>query len=169
MTRTAAFMHIPSPALGSCVLAGVERDTRGCMLDDAERFNYYPATPMAVISWIFEGTLHMVEENGQSPRPRLSPTLPRLVLSGPQRSPSVSWSPGAVHALSLGFYPEALGRLIAPPIDAYLNRHLPLEAVASPALLQKAISTLIRTRSKSCSYRPFRPKRIWTRGQIAAT
>lgn len=136
MTCTAAFMHIPSAALSACVLAGVERDTRGCTLDDAERFNYYPATPMITISWVFEGALHMVEECGQPPRPTLGPALPRLILSGPQRSPSVSWSPGAVHALSVGFYPEALGRLIAPPIDAYLNRHLPLEAVASPALLQ---------------------------------
>ena len=136
MPRTAAFMHIPSAALSACVLAGVERDTRGGMLDDAERFNYYPATPMITISWIFEGVLHMVEECGQPPRPKLGPALPRLVLSGPQRSPSVSWSPGAVHALSVGFYPEVLGRLIDQPIDAYLNRHLPLDAVASPALLQ---------------------------------
>ena len=135
MTRTAAFMHIPSPALGSCVLAGVERDTRGCMLDDAERFNYYPATPMAVISWIFEGTLHMVEELGPSPRPRFGPALPRLVLSGPQCSPSVSWSPGAIHALSVGFYPEALSRLIGLPIEPYLDQHLPLETVAPPPLL----------------------------------
>ena len=136
MTRTAAFMHIPSPALGACVLAGIERDTRGCMLDDAERFNYYPATPMAVISWIFEGTLHMVEERGPRPWPRLGPALPRLVLSGPQRSPSVSWSPGAVHALSVGFYPEALSRLIGLPIEPYLDQHLPLETVAPPPLLQ---------------------------------
>ncbi len=135
MPRTTAFMHIPSHALGACVLAGVERDTRGCILDDVARFNFYPATPMAVISWIFEGTLHMVEERGQHPRPRLGPALPRLVLSGPQRSPSVSWSPGAVHALSVGFYPEALSRLIGLPIEPYLDQHLPLETVAPPSLL----------------------------------
>jgi AraC-like DNA-binding protein len=144
MPRTAAFMHIPSPALGACVLAGIERDTRGCMLDDAERFNYYPATPLAVISWIFEGTLHMVEERGPRLPPRLGPALPRLVLSGPQRSPSVSWSPGAVHALSVGIYPEALSRLLGLPIEPYLDRHLPLEAVAPPPLLQ-ACQTILDT------------------------
>ncbi|MGB4813265.1 MAG: helix-turn-helix domain-containing protein [Methylophilaceae bacterium] len=135
MPRTTALMHIPSPALGACVLAGVERDTRGCILDDAARFNYYPATPMAVISWIFEGTLHMVEERTQPSPPGLGPALPRLVLSGPQRSPSVSWSPGAVHALSVAFYPEALSRLIGRPIEPYLDQHLPLETVAPPPLL----------------------------------
>lgn len=136
MTRTAAFMHIPSHALSACVLAGVERDTRGCMLDDAERFNYYPATPMAVISWIFEGTLHLVEEREAGTRVTLGPALPRLVFSGPQRRPSASWSPGAVHALSVGFYPEALCRLIGRPMDAYLDQHLSLETVAPPHLLQ---------------------------------
>lgn len=142
MSRPAAIMHIPSPALGACLMAGVERDTRGCVLTDAERFNYYPATPMAVISWIFEGTLHMVEERGPSARPTLGPALPRLVFSGPQRYPSVSWSPGPVHALSVGFYPEALSRLVGRPIEPYLDQNLPLEAVAPPALLQACQAVL---------------------------
>ena len=150
MTRTTAFMHIPSPSLGACVLAGVERDTRGCMLDDAERFNYYPATPLAVISWIFEGTLHMVEKRGENPQSTLGSALPRLVFSGPQRRPSASWSPGAVHALSVGFYPEALGRLICQPMEAYLDQHLPLETVAQPPLLQACQAVL-----DACDDNPF--------------
>jgi AraC-like DNA-binding protein len=142
MAHPVAFMHTPSLALGACVLAGVERDTRGCLLNDAERFNYYPATPMAVISWIFDGALHMVEERGPTPRPTFGPALPRLVFSGPQRYPSVSWSPGAVHALSVGFYPEALSRLIRRPIEPYLDQTLPLEAVAPPALLRASQAIL---------------------------
>ena len=142
MARTAAIMHTPSYALGACLPAGVERDTRGCSLNDAERFNYYPATPLMTISWIFEGTLHMVEGRGPSPRPRFGPALPRLVLSGPQRSPSASWSPGAVHALSVGFYPEALSRLIGRPIEPFLDQNLPLEAVAPPAFLQACQAVL---------------------------
>lgn len=136
MTCTSAFMHIPTLALGACVLAGVERDTRGCDLDDTERFNYFPATPMAVISWIYEGTLHWVEERGAGTQATLGPALPRLIFSGPQRRPSASWSPGAVHALSVGFYPEALSRLIGQPMEAFLDQHLPLEAVAPLPLLQ---------------------------------
>ena len=42
----------------------VERDTRALALSDAERFNYYPATPLAVVSWIFEGALHPVQMVG---------------------------------------------------------------------------------------------------------
>ncbi len=142
MPRPTAHMHIPTPALGACVLAGVERDTRGCTLDAAERFNYYPATPIAVISWIFEGTLHFVEERGPSPRPTLGPALPRLIFSGPQRRPSASWSPGAVHALSVGIYPDALSRLIGRPMEPYLDQHLPLATVAPPALLSACQAVL---------------------------
>lgn len=142
MLRPAAFMHRPSPALGACLMAGIKRDTRDCVLTDAERFNCYPATPLAVISWIFEGTLHMVEERGPSARPTLGPALPRLVFSGPQRYPSVSWSRGPVHALSVGFYPEAMSRLIGRPIDPYFDQNLPLEAVAPPALLQACQAVL---------------------------
>lgn len=135
-------LHIPSPALGACLLAGIERDTRGCSLGDLERLNYYPATPMAVISWIFEGTLHLVEGEAQGNRVALGPPLPRLTLSGPQRGPVASWSPGPVHALSVGIYPEAFKRLIGHPVESYRDRHLPLEAVAPPALLQACQAVL---------------------------
>lgn len=142
MAHPVAIMHTPSRALSACVVAGIERDTRGCLLNDAERFNYYPATPMAVVSWIFDGALHMVEERGPTPRPTFGPALPRLVFSGPQRYPSVSWSSGAVYALSVAFYPEALRHLIRRPIEPYLDQTLPLEAVAPPALLRACQATL---------------------------
>ncbi len=135
-------LHIPSPALGACLLAGIERDTRGCSLGELDRLNYYPATPMAVISWIFEGTLHLIEGEAQGNRFALGPPLPRLTLSGPQRGPVASWSPGPVHALSVGIYPEVFKRLIGHPVESYRDRHLPLEAVAPPALLQACQAVL---------------------------
>lgn len=133
--RPSARLLPPSAALGACVFAGVERDTRGASLTDAERFNYYPATPMALISWVFAGSLHMVEERGPVTAPTLGPPLPRLVLSGPQRLPSASWSPGTVHALSVAFYPEALSRLLGCGIEPFVDRILPLETVAPEAVM----------------------------------
>lgn len=126
---------LPGPALGACIFAGAERDTRGASLPDADRFNYYPATPMTVVSWIFEGTLHMVEEGGPAGGPALGPALPRLVFSGPQSRPVASWSPGPVHALSVAFLPEAMGSLLGARIEAFVDRILPLAAVAPAGLL----------------------------------
>lgn len=134
--RHPARLHQPSPALGACVFAGIERDTRGLALADEERFNYYPATPMPVISWVFAGTLRMMEERGPDHPPALGPVLPRLVVSGPQSHPSASWSPGPVHALSVAFYPEALGRLLGSRIEPLIDRILPLESLASGAMLE---------------------------------
>ena len=78
----------------------------------------------------------MVESGAAGSKPTLGPALPRLILSGPQRGPSASWSPGPVHALSVGFYPEVFRRLIGQPVEAFLDQHLPLETVAPPTLFQ---------------------------------
>lgn len=130
-----ARLLLPHLDLASCIFSGVERDTRGASLSDAERFNYYPATPMALISWICEGELHMVEERGPGSSATLGPALPRLVFSGPQSRPSASWSPGPVHALSVAFYPEAMRRLPGAGIEPFINRIVPLEEAASGPLL----------------------------------
>ncbi len=135
MPRPLAALHTPSFALGACLIAAIERDTRGCPLSDAERFNYYPATPMAMISWVFSGQLHLIEDSGPDAAPVLGPALPRLTLSGPQRRPTTSWSPGPVHALSAGFYPEALSRLIGRSIEPYLDQTVPLQSVADPTFI----------------------------------
>jgi AraC-like DNA-binding protein len=133
-----ARLHFPKTALGNCVCLGVERDTRGLRLTDAQRFNYYPATPMAVVSWTFEGDLHMVGgETLASAVPCLAPALPRVVLSGPQRKPTASWSPGAVHALSVGFYPEALSSLFGINVARLVDKIVPLEAMICEPLLNR--------------------------------
>lgn len=137
-----ARLHLPRPGLASCIFVGVERDTRSVSLSDAERFNYYPATPMALVSWIFEGTLHMVEEAGTGRSATLGPSLPQLIFSGPQSFPRASWSPGPVHALSVAIYPEAMQSLCGAGIEPFVNRILPLEEVASGAFLDACRSLL---------------------------
>lgn len=125
-----ATLHRPGRSLGDCIYLAVERDTRGVPLSDADRFNYYPATPFPSISWILDGQLHMVEASGED-APTLGNPLPKVFLSGPTRSPSPSWSPGAVHALTVVFFPEALARLMDITIEHYVGAVLPLEDVAS--------------------------------------
>lgn len=133
-----ARLHLPHPGLGACLYLGVERDTRSLRLGDAQRFNYYPASPLPMISWIFQGELRMVEVPASATaEPRLGPVLPRAVLSGPHRSPSASWSPGGVHALSVSFYPEALSRLFGIRVEPLMNRIVPLDAVLSGPLLAR--------------------------------
>lgn len=135
---TSARLYLPRPALGDCVYMAVERDTRGRSLTDAERFNHYPATPLPMVSWIFEGELHMVVDAvSDSAPPVLSPALARVVFSGPHRRPSASWSPGPVHALSVAFHPDALSRLLGISLEPYLDQIVPLQQLVDGALLDK--------------------------------
>jgi AraC-like DNA-binding protein len=133
-----ARLHLPRPALGACIYMAVERDTRGRPLTDAQRFNHYPATPLPMVSWIFEGELHMVvEPPSASAPPALTPALPRLVFSGPNRKPSASWSPGPVHALSVAFHSDALSRLLGISLAPYLDKIVPLQELIGGTLLDK--------------------------------
>ena len=70
----------------------------------------------------------------------LSEPLPRLVFTGPSRKPSASWSPGAVHALSVGFYPDALSRLLGIRAEDYVDMVLPLKGLVSGAVLDTLAS-----------------------------
>lgn len=127
-------LHLPGPALGACIFLAVERDTRGVVLSEAQRFNYYPATPFPMLSWTFEGDLRMVRDSSSSAAPVLEPALSRVVFSGPHRRPSASWSPGPVHALSVAFYPEALSRLLGIRLEPFMEQILPLDAMVSGPL-----------------------------------
>ena len=99
---------LPRRAPASGVFAAVERDTRALALSDAERFNYYPATPLAVVSWIFEGALYPVQMVGTATgEPALSAPLPRP--DGARGRARAGRPP--VHALSVAFRPEDLARL----------------------------------------------------------
>lgn len=136
---TLARLLLPRPRLGGCIHLGVERDTRGCALADAQRFNYYPASPLPMMGWVLEGELRMVEDAADA-APRLQPPLPRVVFAGPHRRPSASWSPGAVHALSVSFYPEALRQWLGLDIEAWIDRIVPLEAVLPTTICEPLLA-----------------------------
>ena len=99
-------------------------------LTPTERFNHYPASPLPTLSWTFEGTLHMVEEDAVARTFELGHALPRLVFAGPQRRPRSSWSPGPVRALTVSFYPEALSGLLGIRMGAWMDRIAALQDVA---------------------------------------
>lgn len=140
-----ANLHLASAGLGACVFLGVERDTRGLQFTDAQRFNYYPASPLPMISWIFSGSLHMVEQPiWDAAEGQLAPALPRVTVAGPHRKPSASWSPGAVHALSISFYPEVLSDLLGIDVAKLVDKIVPLDAVASGPVLAKLLDVGMR-------------------------
>lgn len=165
--RPISRLHLPTGGLAACLSGGIERDTRGTRLTDAARFNYYPASPLAALSWTLAGTIHRVVERGLAERPTLGPELPRLLFSGPQRRPSASWSPGPVHALMVGCYPEALASLLGVRSEDFFDQVVPLAAVAAPEVVRICEEVFVEDGAAPFARIEARLARLW-RGQDPA-
>ena len=107
----------PPKQLSSCIAAAIFRDTRGTCLTDVDRFNYFPATPLVSISLVIVGDLRLVHSIDNLIAARQAPPLPSLSITALQAQPMVSWSPGEVCALTVGFYPDAWVKLGASPSE----------------------------------------------------
>ncbi|OQV32910.1 helix-turn-helix domain-containing protein [Alcaligenes phenolicus] len=131
-----ARLHHPSRKTASIIHLGVERDTRALDLLPQQRLNCYPASPLVVLSWVFHGQLHMVQTPVDGGSPVLSEPLPGMLFAGPSRAPPISWSPGPVHAISIGLYPDALKRVFGIEASDFLDQVLPMDQVLPAASCQ---------------------------------
>ncbi|MCY6382568.1 helix-turn-helix domain-containing protein [Hoeflea prorocentri] len=100
-------LHLPPPYLASCMAAAILRDTRGAELSEQDRMNYFPASPLPAVTCVLSGTLHMAEGICDLETLRATPPMPAVSVTPPQATPILSWSPGPVAALTIGFYPDA--------------------------------------------------------------
>jgi AraC-like DNA-binding protein len=102
----------PRLSLSACMRGVILRDTRGLALTPVQRLTYYPASPLCAIHCVFEGEAVQLRggfpDRPASPDDARDPLPAGLVLVGPHTHPTVSWSPGPVHVLSLVLMPDAL-------------------------------------------------------------
>lgn len=116
------------PALAGCLFAAILRDTRGVDLPEQDRFNFFPASPLCSFSLFLEGRSHLVSETGVTQ----AHALPKAFVSGPQRRPISSWNPGAVNALTIGFYPDAWPLMFNGAVGDCVDRTIALQMRAKP-------------------------------------
>ena len=128
-----AELLLPPKHLASCIAAGIFRDTRGVELGDRDRLNYFPATPLYAVTIVFEGQLHTASQIMTLESMQKLPPSPSVFAMSPQSTPVMSWSPGPVAALTVGFYPDAWIRLFS---DQSLEQ--PLIPVPASLLAQLA-------------------------------
>lgn len=114
----------PRLSLASCVRAVLSRNTLGVNLDDAQRFNHFPASPLCSISWWFEGCSELLDDSGSAVTPcSTRRALPmRIAFGGPFTRPSASWNPGPVHGMMLMLLPDAVHQLTGVDPEAHLDR-----------------------------------------------
>lgn len=118
---TSARLWLPNLALSGCVSAVIQRNTQGLGLQGDELRNYFPATPLMSLVWLFSGSGEAVVESGFADWGDAAPVAP-LSLSGPFQAPSISRNHGPVHALQLLFQPDALQALLGLEPAALVNR-----------------------------------------------
>jgi AraC-like DNA-binding protein len=127
----------PRLALGGCIRGILARDTRGAALTPAQRFNHFPATPMATLTWWLAGTSERLPPDAKADlaMPR-NPPLARILFGGPQGRPTVTWNPGDVHTLTLVLAPDAVRLLAGIDPGAWVNRWAPAADVLPPDWLR---------------------------------
>jgi AraC-like DNA-binding protein len=80
-------------------------------LTDADRLNYFPASPLYTATLVLEGQLHVSREMVALDDLRDLSCAPKRLFQSPCIRPHTSWSPGPIMALTLAFYPDAWRRL----------------------------------------------------------
>ncbi len=126
----------PSPALAGCVFCVIERDTRGVSLDHAERFNFFPASPLCCVTWVFAGDVHLIDQPAQMERPWTGARLPTLAFSGAQLGPLVSWNPGETYSIVVAFYPDAFAAMTGLDLSFFTGRMVPAEDALPSSMLE---------------------------------
>jgi AraC-like DNA-binding protein len=132
--RTKARLLWPQSQFASVIFAAIERDTRGVALVAADRYNWFPASPLCSISVFLGGASYLVDQETGAVEKE---PLESLVFAGPQRQPIVSWNPGHVHAVTVAVYPEALESLGICDPDRFVDRTVPLTDAVSRAAIPR--------------------------------
>jgi AraC-like DNA-binding protein len=126
----------PRPEIAGCVFCRIVRDTRGVALDQAQRFNFFPAAPLCSVAWVFAGDGHLIEQPDQMERPWTGTRLPSLAFLGPQLGPLVSWNSGETYTITITFYPDAFSAMTGLDFGQFAGRMMPAEEILPQPVLE---------------------------------
>ncbi|MBS0347131.1 MAG: AraC family transcriptional regulator [Proteobacteria bacterium] len=115
------------PALQTAVVAILCRDTRGVALSDAQRLSHFPASPLISLSWFQGMDVGLVERDADSGR--WTPFGNRVVISGSQSRPRVSWAPTSGRGGLVCFTPDMAQALFGLELGAVHDRFVAADTV----------------------------------------
>jgi|JI10StandDraft_1071094.scaffolds.fasta_scaffold03139_10 AraC-like DNA-binding protein len=125
----------PDRDLAGCLFCTIVRDTRGASLEHAQRFNFFPASPLASVTWLLEGQCHWIERPEHMERPWEGPQLQTIAFSGAQLGSLVSWNPGRTLVVTVAFYPDAFSAMTGIDLTPLTDVLLDAEAVLPDSML----------------------------------
>lgn len=124
-------LWLPPLGLAGCVRAAMLRDTRGRALDERQRENYFPATPLVSLFWFLHGDSEWLASPGFSAPPAQAAFAP-VMLGGPFTQPSHTRNPGEVHALKLLLHADAFAALTGLAPERWVNQVVDARGVLPP-------------------------------------
>lgn len=119
------------PVLQEALVALISRDTSHLVLDDAQRLSHFPASPIVTLSWYIGLDVGLVDTSG--PAAPWQPFGARIVISGSQSRPLVSWAPSTGRGYMACFAPDVAQALFGLDLAAIQDRFLPAHDVLGPA------------------------------------
>lgn len=120
-----AWLRLAPPALQGALVALVGRDTSNPPLSSAQRLSHFPASPMVTISW-FQGLDVGLVGRGEN-GPCWQPFGARVVVSGTQSHPTVSWAPTTGCGYMACFAADAAQALFELDLAAIQDRFVPAD------------------------------------------
>lgn len=134
-STTVSEIKWPRPASAGCVFCTIIRDTRGCTLDQAQRFNFFPASPLCCVTFVLAGEFHVIDQPERMECPGTGPKMPSIAFSGPQLRPLVTWNPGETHAIVITFYPDAFSAMTGLDISPFTGRTVSADEALPQSIL----------------------------------
>lgn len=130
LSETASSLHLPRLSLATCLRASVLRNTMGLSMNASQRLNYYPATPLCGLLWLFEGDGLRLPF---SPKPQSLaggiPAASRILFVGPQNQPGLTYSYSGTRSMLVKLMPDALHAMIGIESQQYMNLSVPAKTV----------------------------------------
>lgn len=121
--NTISRLWLPRPALASCVRAVMARDTRGAELDDDQRFDHMPTSPLCGLFWQLEGSTELLPPGSPASTAVPRQSLPaRVMFGGPVTVPMLYWHPGLHHGMMLALTADAVHRLTGLDVADWVDR-----------------------------------------------
>lgn len=121
------WLHLAPASLQGALVAIVVRDTVGLDLGSAQRLTHFPASAFVTISWFRGVDVGLVTRDAQGPA--WTPFGARVMISGSQSHPSVSWAPTTGAGMVACFNADAAQALFKVDLGAIQDRFVPVDEV----------------------------------------
>lgn len=119
------------PALQGALVALIRRDTAPLVLDDAQRLSHFPASPLVTLSW-YHGLEAGLVDTSDAQR-GWEPFGARVMISGSQSRPLVTWAPTTGRGYMACFPPDVAAALFDLDPAVIHDRFLPAQALLGSA------------------------------------